>query len=74
MSTITHIPTYQLREGDLLLVGASMVSVETVEIDAMDDDAYWITACCISGNFDQWDNPVRVEADRTWQVLNADPR
>ncbi len=74
MSTITHIPTHQLREGDTLLAGASMVSVETVAPDTMDDDVCWITAACISGNFDQWDGPVRADRDATWQVLNADAR
>lgn len=74
MSTITDIPTHALLEGDLILDGASTVSVDAVKPDAMDDDVCWISATCCSGNFENYDAPIRAGVDATWQVLNASAR
>ncbi len=72
MSTITHMPTRELQEFDTLLHGASMLSVDRIAPSPFDDDVYWIHVTCISGNFDNYDGPIRAEAASTWQVLNAE--
>ena len=72
MSTITHIPTRSLHEWDTLLDGASMLIVDSVEPDEMDDDVYWVHVTCCSGNFDNYETPIRADAAASWQVLNAD--
>ncbi len=70
MPTITHLHTHELRDSDMLQVGSSMVSVDSVTPDEM-DDVFWIAATCISGNFDQWEKPHRAPLDAIWVVLNA---
>jgi hypothetical protein len=71
MSTTNSIPTHALKIGDTLLVNSSMVGLEKIEPDEFDDDRYWLTLACYSGNFDQFDEPWRVTADAEWQVLDA---
>ena len=71
MSTITHMPARDLQPNDILIDGASVVSVDLVKVDDLDDDVYWIDVTCISGNFDQYETPIRAGAGDSWQVLNA---
>ncbi len=74
MSTITTVPTTSLRPGDTLLVGASTVTVDRIELDEFDDyeNGYWLYATCHSGNFAQWEDPRYVFGGEQLQVLDAD--
>jgi hypothetical protein len=71
MSTVTYVPTKELRSGDLILVDGSTIEVCSVELAVGDAGAYQVTTCCVSGNMDQWDDVThRWEPDTEWVVLN----
>jgi len=73
MATVSHIAAADLHQNDTLMIDASIVIVDEAGYDDVDDNM-WLHVTCISGNFDQFDQPIWTAPDATFRVLDAEPR